>query len=192
MSASQPREAVCVFGASWAQPGTPLYETSITLGAALATAGFDVVSGGYGGCMEAVSLGCARGGGAAIGVLVPSLFPQRVASGNAHLTEAVNAPTLLARIDAMLTRAPRLLVALPGTLGTLTELCAAWNIALLAPLGGYAPATLVAWREPWQGVLAGAGAALGLGDEQMKLVVFVDSVEECLAVLRARVEGGAA
>ena len=76
--------------------------------------------------------------------------------------------------------------ALPGTLGTLTELMCAWNVAMLAPVGGYAAATIVAWRKPWQAILEHAGEALGLSAEQRALVVYVDSVEECVAALRAR------
>lgn len=180
------RETVCVFGASWAQADTPLYAEGVALGAALAAAGFDVVTGGYGGLMEAVSKGASEGGGGATGVLVPSLFPQRAASGNPFLTARVDAPTLLTRIDVMLHRAPRLLVAMPGTLGTLTELMAAWNVALLAPIGGYEAATLVAWREPWQRIIATVGEDLKLTQEQLALVVFVDGVEGCVALLKAR------
>jgi predicted Rossmann-fold nucleotide-binding protein len=36
-----------VFGASWCAPGTPLYEESERLGAALAEAGFGIANGGY-------------------------------------------------------------------------------------------------------------------------------------------------
>ena len=186
MAGAVVREVVCVFGASWAQPDTPLYAEGVSLGAALAAAGFDVCTGGYGGLMEAVSKGSAQAGGGAVGVLVPSLFPQRAASGNPYLTESVNAPSLLTRIDAMLQRAPRLLVALPGTLGTLTELMAAWNVALLAPIGGYEAATLIAWRQPWERIIRSVGEDLNLTPEQRACVVFVDSVEDCLAVIRAR------
>ena len=186
MAASAPRETVCVFGASWAQPGTPLYAESEALGAAIAAAGFSVITGGYTGCMEATAKGCAGAGGGATGVLVPTLFPARDAAGNPFNTAVVNTPTLLSRIDAMLLAAPRLLVALPGTLGTLTELMCAWNVAMLAPVGGYAAATIVAWRKPWQAILEHAGEALGLSAEQRALVVYVDSVAECVAALRAR------
>jgi uncharacterized protein (TIGR00730 family) len=186
MAASVPRETVCVFGASWALPDSALYAEGVALGAALASSGFDVVTGGYGGLMEAVSKGAAEAGGAAIGVLVPSLFPQRAVDGNPYLTARVDAPTLLTRIDAMLARAPRLLVALPGTLGTLTELMAAWNVALLAPVGGYEPATLVAWRKPWEGIVGNVCSELRLTEQQRGLIVFVDGVAGCLEALKSR------
>jgi uncharacterized protein (TIGR00725 family) len=187
MAATPARELVCVFGASWAQPESALYAEGVALGAALAASGFDVITGGYGGLMEATSKGCAEGGGGATGVLVPSLFPQRASEGNPYLTARVDAPSLLTRIDAMLVRAPRLLVALPGTLGTLTELMAAWNVALLAPIGGYEAATIVAWRKPWERIIDTCGAELALTAEQRALVRFVDGVDECVAALKERV-----
>lgn len=184
MAAAAPaRDTVAVFGASWATPESALYATSVALGAALAAAGYDVVSGGYSGTMEGVSRGAAGAGAAATGVLVPSLFPARDAAGNAFLTARVDAPSLLARIDVMLAAAPRRIIALPGTLGTLTEIYAAWNNAMLCPLRGAAPPRIVVWRTPWEGVLRGAGAALGLPAETMGCVVFVDSVEEAVAAL---------
>jgi uncharacterized protein (TIGR00725 family) len=185
-SVPAPRRNVVVFGASWAQPGTPLYDASTALGCALATAGFGIVSGGYGGTMEGVSKGAREGGGEAIGVLVPNLFPDRMAEGNAHLSQQVNTPSLLSRIDAMLGLSqPRLIVALPGTLGTLTEICAAWNLAALAPVGGYAPFRVIAWRKPWEALLLACCDQLALAPEQRALLVFVDSVEEALAAVQA-------
>ena len=186
-ASSKEPELVSVFGASWATPDSPLYATSVALGAALVNSGFGVINGGYGGCMEGVSKGATEAGGPAVGVLVPSLFPARATSGNPFLTSTIDTPSLLTRIEAMLARSPRLIVALPGTLGTLTELVAAWNVALLAPVGGYSAATIVAWRKPWEAILAHAGENMGLNVEQRGLVVFVDSVEECIEILRARV-----
>jgi len=184
-AAAPSRETVAVFGASWAQPGSVLYATSEALGRALAAAGFDVISGGYGGTMEGVSAGAAAGGAHATGVLVPSLFPARDARGNAHLTARVDAPTLLSRIDMMLTAAPRCIVALPGTVGTLTELLCAWNTATLCALRGAPPPRIVAWRAPWAAALGGAADALELPADQRGMVVFVDSVDEAVAALRS-------
>lgn len=140
--------------------------------------------------MEGVSEGCASTGQPAVGVLVPSLFRARDARGNAHLTEAVNTPSLLSRIDAMVQRAS-CFVAMRGTLGTLTELAAALNIATLAPLGGYAPPLIVAWRDPWEGVLTSVVSALRAPGTPLAHVTFVDSVAEAVEVVVAhRARGG--
>lgn len=196
-SASAPsatRRNVIVFGASWPAEGSELYALSVALGAALAAANYSVVNGGYGGTMEGVSRGAVAGGGEATGVLVPSLFPDRVAEPNAHLTRRVDAPSLLSRIDAMLalSQQPRLIIALPGGLGTLTEICAAWNIAAIEGAHGQRPCSVIAWRRPWQALLGAACAGLGLTPAQQALVVYVDSVEEAVRAVAAAEAGSAA
>ena len=182
-SSPPPRPTVAVFGASWAAPDSSLYTLSVDLGAALAAAGFDVISGGYLGTMEGVSRGATASGGSATGVLVPSLFPGRDARGNDFLTRRVDAPSLLARIDTILAEAPRLLVALPGTLGTATEIFCAWNNAMLCQLRGATPPKIICFREPWEVVLTCVLTGLKLGDDVAKYIVYVDSAEECVREL---------
>lgn len=177
------REFVAVFGAAWATPDSELYALSVELGAALGSASFDVVNGGYGGTMEGVSKGATSVGALAVGVTVPELFAFRGTGGNAYNSEEVRTPSLLSRIEAMLSRAPRFVVVLPGTLGTLTELCCAMNTALLYGLAGRAKTRIFAWRKPWGTVIDQAGDALGLDAATRALVTFVDSVDECVALL---------
>ena len=187
MASSQPaqRRNVVVFGASWAKDGSALYQLSVDLGKALGAAGFNVVSGGYLGTMEGVSKGVRESGGEAIGVLVPTLFPDRATEGNRFLSSQLETPTLLTRIDRMIACAeePRGVLALPGTLGTLTEIFCAWNMAVLAPLGKYRPFKVICWRDPWEAILLPAAERLSLAAEQRAALVFVSSVEEALAAL---------
>lgn len=189
--AAAPRECVAVFGAAWAKPDSELYARSVELGAALGRASFDVVSGGYAGTMEGVSKGAVSVAGAsAIGVTVPELFSFRGAGGNAYLSEEVRTSSLLSRIDAMLSRAPRFIIVLPGTLGTLTELCCAMNTSLLYGLAGRAKPRIYAWRKPWALVVEQTGDALGLDAATRALVTFVDGVEECVELIVEAAHGG--
>jgi uncharacterized protein (TIGR00725 family) len=175
---------VAVFGASWATRDSELYALSVKLGTMLAASGFNVVSGGYGGVMEAVSAGAASSSDArVVGVLVPSLFPDRISSGNEFLRERVDAPTLLSRIDTMLCMAPDFIIALPGTLGTLTELLCAWNNAALCSLRGARAPVIIAWRQPWESILTDTAVRLSFPAEQIKLIVFVDGCDEAIAAL---------
>ena len=187
MAASPPaRRNVAVFGAAWAQPDSALYSLAVALGAALGAAGYNVVSGGYLGIMEGVSRGVRAEGGEAIGVLVPTLFPGSNALGNAYLSQRLQEHTLLTRLDRVIGLSqPRLIIALPGTLGTLTEICAAWNMAILAPIGKYTPFKLIIWRDPWERLLSGACEQLALSPEQAAALVYVSSVEEAMAALAA-------
>ena len=187
MAASTPhRTEVVVFGASWAARGTPLHDQSIALGSALGRAGFDVVTGGYLGTMEGVSEGAVSSGAGACGVLVPTLFRSRDTRGNEFLTSTVNTPSLLTRIDTMLGRSS-VFIALRGTLGTLTEICAAWNSACLAPLGGQPTPLIVAFRDPWEAALLDVAKRLDVPQEHVDLLRFVDSVEEAVAAVVAYV-----
>jgi len=51
---------VAVYGSAAPKPGTPLYQNALELGRLLAQAGHTVMTGGYGGTMEAVSRGAAE------------------------------------------------------------------------------------------------------------------------------------
>jgi uncharacterized protein (TIGR00730 family) len=188
------RRTAVVFGASWAVRGDALFAEAFELGRRLAGAGFRVVSGGYGGTMEAVSEGAASVPGAQVeGVIVSALFPGR--PGNAFLTSTVDAPSLLARIDAMAAQADYF-VALPGTLGTLVELAGVWNVAALQELVRQAPPMVLAYRRPWEAVVGAIVDGLGVPPHFRSQVRFVDGAAEATAVIegdfRARCEAAAA
>ena len=181
------QDTVAVFGASWAQPGDELYLESQRCGAAIARAGYHLYNGGYAGTMRGSAEGHRDEGGALTrtGVLVPSLFPSRYEGGNAALSASVDAPTLIARIDAMLGPRVAAVVVLKGTLGTLTELCCAWNVAHLQALEGLQPRLRVyAYEEPWRALVAAAGGGLGLDDRVARIVEFVKDAEEAMRLLK--------
>src|SRR5262245_43461740 len=54
------RALIAVYGSSTVREGQPAYRTAYDLGQALARAGADVMTGGYGGIMEACSRGAAE------------------------------------------------------------------------------------------------------------------------------------
>jgi len=56
------KAAVAVFGSSEPAAGDPLYEAARRVGSLLAGAGYDVVTGGYGGVMEGASRGAVEAG----------------------------------------------------------------------------------------------------------------------------------
>ena len=67
-----------VFGSSTCLPDSDAYRTGEALGSLLATAGFDVVTGGYSGTMEAVSKGASTIPSAIVCVYLLSLSPFRL------------------------------------------------------------------------------------------------------------------
>ncbi len=171
---------VAVFGASSPVPGDPVYDEGVRCGRLLAEAGFAVATGGYAGLMEAVSLGAAEAGGRVIGVTVPDVFPDRP-GGNAHLTEETRTASLLERIHEMVDLSVAS-IALPGSLGTATELLVAWNLAYVVRFTGEIPKPVIAVGKQWRHLVP-------LLTEELRtdgsLVSVVDTVDEAVQIVSA-------
>jgi len=174
-------DSVAVFGASIVSAGDPLYEQGVRCGRLLAEAGFGVATGGYGGLMEAVSLGARKADGRVTGVTVPSVFQNRD-GGNAHLTHETRAQSLLERIQE-LAGTTAAAIALSGSLGTATELLAAWNLAYVTRFGEEEPKPIVAVGEPWASLVPLLTQALGTDGS---LVSLVDTVDDAVETVAAR------
>ncbi len=116
--------AVAVFGSSEPRPGEPLYERAYRLGLLLSAAGHTLLTGGYGGVMEAASRGARDAGGTVIGVGC-ALFSGR--TPNPYLHQLVLAPDLFTR-TRQLVEGARGYVVLPGKSGTLAELAMLWAL----------------------------------------------------------------
>lgn len=170
---------VAVFGGSVPVAGDPDYEDGVEAGRLLAEAGFGVATGGYGGLMEAVSAGAAAGGGRVIGVTAPEIFPGRSAP-NVHLTEERRTATLMERIGE-LTGLSAASLALPGSIGTLTELVAAWNLAYVTRFSDTAPKPVVTVGERWRQIIADLTEVL---DTDGSLVTCCETVSEGVEVVR--------
>jgi len=141
---------IAVFGSAQTEPGTPDWQVGVEVGSSLANAGFGVITGGYGGTMEAVSMGAGGSGGRVIGVTAPSLFPDRTGV-NPYVTELHEAPTLTARLGLMLHLAAGSII-LPGSIGTATELVLAWNVNHIARRHGGESFPAVAVGAQWRRV----------------------------------------
>ncbi|MFP4073725.1 MAG: LOG family protein, partial [Actinomycetota bacterium] len=165
------------------EPDSAAWVAAENTGKRCAEAGYAVVTGGYGGTMEAVSKGASDAGGEAIGVTAPSLFPGR--SGvNRYVTREIVAGSLMERLDTLTGLASGVIV-LPGSIGTLTELSIAWNLNHVNRLneGRRLPTVAVGtgWRRFWE-LATGSLGAFG-GD-----VHVVDSADEAVEWLLAQPE----
>lgn len=113
------RPLVTIFGSHHPAPGSAEYREAEELGRELATAGFRVATGGYGGTMEAALKGA--GGGIGYTVEIFSSPP------NGYVTKEIRTGDLFARISRILAESDALVVLKGGT-GTLLELAAAWEM----------------------------------------------------------------
>lgn len=139
---------VSVFGSSTLPPGSPDYADGVACGRLLAEAGYAVATGGYGGAMEAVSRGAAAAGGRVIGVTAPGVFPDR-AGANRWVAEERPAATLTERIHDMVALSAAF-IALDGSIGTLTELLVAWNVAYVEAHFGDGARPVIAVGPRWE------------------------------------------
>ena len=169
---------IAVFGASQTPPDHPDWDAAVRCGAGLASAGFAVATGGYGGIMEAVSRGAAAAGGHVIGYTAPEVFSGRIGA-NEFVAEEVPAATLTERIHVMLTRADGA-IALNGSIGTLAELVMAWNIAFVAQFSNETAKPVIAVGERWQRIVADLTEDLATDGS---LVTCVDDVDAAVAAM---------
>jgi len=143
-SASQP--IVSVFGGAAPRRGESAYRDAEWLGAALAQAGFSVATGGYIGTMEAVSKGAAEAGGHVIGVTCEQLEAWRGVAPNAWVQEEMRFGTLRERLNHLVALGDAW-IALPGGIGTLSEISLCWSLLQTQEVG---PRPLVLVGEIWQ------------------------------------------
>ncbi len=110
---------VTTFGASQISKEAKEYEEGVRLGAFLANRGFVVKCGGYGGLMEAVSLGVREAQGECIGITLQAFESRRFA--NLNLSQKIVAKSLYERLE-LLIEGSELFVAQKGSVGTLNEI----------------------------------------------------------------------
>lgn len=162
-----------MFGSSQTEPDSTEWEEAHRAGARIAGEGFAVITGGYGGTMEAVSSGAAGAGGHVIGVTAPILFPDR-STPNPYVHEVIEASSLANRIDIMMQRSTATL-ALPGSIGTAAELLISWNTNHILRQGGATPRVSVAVGPGWKAL---ARALVDMAGAFEGDLVWADTVDE--------------
>ena len=109
--------AVSVFGSARTPVDHPEYAAGVALGAALAKAGYAVITGGGPGTMEAVNRGASEAGGVSVGLGIELPFEQRL---NDWVDIGVNFRYFFAR-KTMFVKYAQAFVIMPGGFGTLDE-----------------------------------------------------------------------
>jgi len=183
---------ITVFGSSRPQAGDADYEEAHALGKALATRGFAVCTGGYGGVMEAVSLGAKYAGGKTYGVTA-EFFTRKA---NPWVDVEVRKKTWEERLFELI-RLGDGFVACKGGTGTLVELAVVWemlNKSVMSAkpcvvLGEFWQPILDRVREVEQGPQAAAGSRVW-GEANGNLVHSAVTPEEAARYLAEQLKGG--
>ena len=115
---------VTVYGSARVKEGSPVYEDARQIGAALARAGFTVITGGGPGVMEAANRGAFEAGGRSIGMQITL---RNVEPANHWTTESVTFKYFFVR-KVMLVKYATAFVLMPGGMGTLDELFETLNL----------------------------------------------------------------
>jgi uncharacterized protein (TIGR00725 family) len=135
---------ITVFGSSQARPGSQLYAASHKMGELLARAGFDVMTGGYQGVMEAASRGAHAAGAQVTGITLER-FSDQV---NPYVMREIRTVSFYDRFGWLVHRADGY-IAMHGGIGTLAEVTFAWQELLLEMVP---PRPLILVGERWRRV----------------------------------------
>jgi uncharacterized protein (TIGR00730 family) len=175
--------AVSVFGSARTPPEDPEYALGRRLGAALAGAGFAVITGGGPGTMEAVNRGAAEAGGLSVGLGIELPFEQQI---NDWVDLGINFRYFFAR-KTMFVKYAQAFVILPGGFGTLDETFEALTLVQTRKVTRF-PVILLG-TEYWSGLVdwlrdtvAGRGK---VGSAELDLLTLTDDVDEAVQLIVA-------
>ncbi len=170
------RKTIAIFGGRHPRPGDLEYEQAMALGSLLAACGYDVMSGGYSGVMEAVSLGAAQAGGTSIGVTM-EIFDKL--PPNPFLTREIRTRDFFERLEVLSSKADAF-IALRGGMGTLTEVGLIWNM-LQTRVMRQKPVILLG--ECWKPLLQAVSEHLVVSSEDLSLLQYARTAEDAVALL---------
>lgn len=173
--AEMPR-AVTVFGSARTKPDAPDYAAGVEIGAALAKAGYAVVTGGGPGAMEAANRGACEAGGFSVGLGIELPFEQSL---NDWVDLGVNFRYFFVR-KTMFVKYSQAFVCLPGGFGTLDELFEALTLVQTRKVTRF-PIILFGTRF-WGGLLDWIRTTLvdagTVSEADLQLIRCTDSVDE--------------
>jgi uncharacterized protein (TIGR00730 family) len=175
-------KAVTVFGSARTPRDHPEYALGRAVGAALAEAGFAVITGGGPGSMEAVNRGCSEAGGLSVGLGIELPFEQGL---NPWVDLGVNFRYFFAR-KTMFIKYAQAFICLPGGFGTLDELFESLTLVQTKKVTKF-PVVLFG-RDYWGGLydwLASTVRAGGkVSDKDLELLHLTDDIGDAVRVVQ--------
>ncbi|QHB99643.1 TIGR00730 family Rossman fold protein [Epidermidibacterium keratini] len=180
--------AVSVFGSARTPRDSPEYELGVRIGAALADAGYAVITGGGPGAMEAANRGAQEAGGLSIGLGIELPFEQRL---NDWVDLGINFRYFFVR-KTMFVKYSQAFVILPGGFGTMDELFEALTLIQTRKITRF-PVVLVGVSF-WQGLVDWLREKMQadgrISDGDLDLLYLTDDPDEVVAHIRDRHQHG--
>jgi uncharacterized protein (TIGR00730 family) len=173
--------AVTVVGSARTGSDHPEYTAGRELGAALAEAGYAVITGGGPGVMEAANRGASESGGYSIGLGIELPFEQGL---NEWVDLGINFRYFFAR-KTMFVKYSQAFICLPGGFGTLDELFEALTLVQTRKVTRF-PIVLFGSRY-WSGLIEWITTTLvesgKISESDVELLHVTDSVEEAVRIV---------
>ena len=183
---SRVKRGVAVFGSARTPRDHPRYELAREIGRALGHAGFDVITGGGPGAMEAANQGARDAGACSVGLNIDLPFEQGM---NPYVDLAVDFHYFFAR-KVMFVRYSGAFVVLPGGFGTLDELFEALTLIQTKKIRFF-PVVLIG-SEYWSGLVDWLRESMlaegNIGADDLSLLRITDSVDEAVSICVAAAE----
>ncbi|TAK79604.1 MAG: TIGR00730 family Rossman fold protein [Dehalococcoidia bacterium] len=171
---------VTIFGSARYGEGHASYGRAREMGAALARAGFTVMTGGGPGLMEAANRGAREAGGRSVGCNIQ--LPQEQ-EPNAYLDVWIELRHFFVR-KIMLAKYSYAFIVMPGGFGTLDE---AFEAATLVQTGKIKQFPIIfmdtEFWAPLQAVIRQQVEQGAVAQRDAELLVFTDSVEEAATII---------
>jgi uncharacterized protein (TIGR00730 family) len=181
--------AVSVFGSARVKPGTAEWDLAERVGAALAGAGYAVITGGGPGMMEAANKGAVEAGGLSVGLGIELPFEQKV---NDWVQIGIDFRYFFAR-KTMFVKYASGFVVLPGGFGTMDELFEALTLVQTRKVTRF-PVVLMG-TDYWAGLLSWIRGAMleggKIGAQDLDLICLTDDPAKAVAHILDADQAGA-
>jgi uncharacterized protein (TIGR00730 family) len=174
--------AVSVFGSARTPQDSPHYASGVAIGAALAEAGYAVITGGGPGAMEAANRGASEAGGLSVGLGIELPFEQEL---NEWVDVGIAFRYFFVR-KTMFVKYAQAFVILPGGFGTLDELFEALTLVQTRKVTRF-PVVLFG-SEYWSGLIDWLKTtmvpAATIRDTDLDLFTVTDDVDEVVRLVQ--------
>jgi len=177
--------AVTIFGSSKTKPKSTIYKDTLKVSRLLVESGFNIISGGGPGVMEAANQGAAEAKGKSVGLHIE--LPNEQAP-NKYANIRLNFKYFFIR-KVMFVKYSVAYIIMPGGFGTLDELFEALTLIQTKRIR-YFPVILMD-SQFWEGLLDWAKKTLvkeqTISEEDFDIFNIVDTPEEAVAIIKRRV-----
>ena len=174
--------AVSVFGSARTPQDSPHYASGVAIGAALAEAGYAVITGGGPGAMEAANRGASEAGGLSVGLGIELPFEQEL---NEWVDVGIAFRYFFVR-KTMFVKYAQAFVILPGGFGTLDELFESLTLVQTRKVTRF-PVVLFG-SEYWSGLVDWLRTtmvpAATIKDTDLDLFTVTDDVDEVVRIVQ--------